>query len=287
MANISVPQSLDSTVELNDGFKMPMFGLGVYKMEDDAECAECVNVALSNGYKMIDTAEMYKNEEGVGRGLKKSGLKREDYFVVTKLMTFGHQPATNAFKQSLKKLGLEFVDLYLIHTPRSSKAKILDSYRAMIELQKKGLIRSIGVSNFGVKHLEILKEEGLPTPAVNQIELHPFQHHKDIVEYCRANNIAVMGYSPLGKGKRLDDPDLLQIANKYQKTVPELCIRWSVQNGFITIPKSVNHQRIIDNTHCFDWSITDDDMRIILELPQWSCMSNGLRRVDSTVFIWE
>ncbi|XP_076080467.1 glyoxal reductase-like isoform X1 [Mytilus galloprovincialis] len=210
-----------------------------------------------------------RNEADVGRELKKSGLNREDVFIVTKLSENGYDRCKKIFKESLEKLDVPYIDLYLVHSPKSGK--IIETYKAMLELKEQGLIRSVGVSNFGIQHLEGIKSNGLPVPSVNQIELHPWQQKPDIVKYCRDNNIAVMGYAPLVKGQRFDDETLCEISKRNNKSPAQILIRWSLQHGFITIPKSVHSSRIEENMLVFDWSLNDKDMAILDNSPDKSC----------------
>ncbi|XP_052103383.1 uncharacterized oxidoreductase YtbE-like [Mytilus californianus] len=271
---VSIATDITSRLTLNDGVCMPMFGLGMYEASSGSGgvAEKAVEYALSKGYQLIDTAEFYGNEADVGMGIKKSGSNREDIFVVTKLWDNGFSRCKKIFNQSLKMLDLQYVDLYLIHSP--SSGQVVETYKAMLELKQKGLVRSVGVSNFGVQHLEGLESAGLPTPSVNQIELHPWQQKPEIVKYCREKGITVMGYSPLVKGKRFDDPTLVKIANKYKKSPAQILIRWSIQHGFITIPKSGKLNRIDDNMEVFDWAIADDDMTVLNSFPDNSCTWN-------------
>ncbi|KAK3083220.1 hypothetical protein FSP39_017137 [Pinctada imbricata] len=255
--------SLASKIVLNDGVEMPMFGLGLYmSASGQGKAAEkAVIHAVQNNYRLLDTAQFYGNEADVGRAVKKSGVDRKDLFIVTKVWENGEARCKEVFNESMKKLDLGYIDLYLIHSP--SAGKNVETYKTLLDFKSKGLIRSVGVSNYGVQHLEGLKDAGLLTPSVNQIELHPWQQKKHIVKYCRENGIAVMGYSPMAKGQKLKDPTLGKIAQKYNKTPAQVMIRWSVQMGFITIPKSVNLDRIIENADVFDWSIDEEDMTIL------------------------
>ncbi|XP_060067003.1 glyoxal reductase-like [Ylistrum balloti] len=270
----SIAKDLTSRVKLNDGVTMPLFGLGMYLSGSGqgGQAEHAVIHAVSTGYKLLDTAEFYGNEADVGRGIKNGGVKREDLFVVTKLWENGYDRCKKIFNKSLKMLDIGYVDLYLIHSP--STGKCVETYKAMLELKQEGLVRSVGVSNFGVHHLERLREAGLPTPSVNQIELHPWQQKKDIVEYCRQNGITVMGYSPLTKGQKLSDKSVLEIAKRHNKSPAQILIRWSVEHGFITIPKSSDPGRIEQNTDVFSWSLDQDALKILNGMPDWSCSWN-------------
>lgn len=263
-----IPKDLSSKLRLADGNEMPFYGLGVFQASK-SDTVDAVVHALKNGYRLIDTAQYYENEEGVGEAIKKSGIPRSEIFVTTKLLQHGYDICKTSFMESLKKLQLEYVDLFLIHNPQGGKN--LESYDAMVELQKQGLIKSIGVSNFNVIHLEEFRKAGKPTPAVNQIELHPYLRQTEIVKYCLEHNIAVMGFTPLTRGKKLDDPPLVEIAKKYNKTTAEILLRWSVQKGYITIPKSINPERIVANSKVFDFWISEEDMQKMETFPEERC----------------
>ncbi|CAB4006891.1 Prostaglandin F synthase [Paramuricea clavata] len=259
---------------LNDGNFIPVLGLGVYQCsKDDVEgTSRSVSIALKQGYPMIDTAEMYKNEEEVGQGIKKSNLRREHVYFVTKLWEQnGYEYCLKAFDASLKRLDMDYVDLYLMHTPIGDH--LLETYDAFLALKEKGLAKSIGVSNFNIAMLEGLRKAGKPTPAVNQIEIHPYMRRDELVQYCRDHGIHVTAFSPLTKGKRLKEPDMVTMAASYKKTVAQLFIRWCIQSGFSTIPKSSNEKRIIENSQVFDWSISDEDMKILNSKPQATCIN--------------
>lgn len=263
-------EGIQAKITLNDGYKMPLFGLGVYKAIGD-DCRKAVKFALQNGYRMIDTAAFYGNEADVGQAIKESGVKREDIFVVTKLHNddHGYDKCLKAFNTSLKKLDTGYIDLYLIHSP--TPGGNVDSYKAMLKLKEEGVLRSAGVSNFGVNHLKEMEKAGLPTPAVNQIELNPYWRLDDIVKYCLEKGIAPMGYCPLFRGKKNDDPVLIEMASRYNKTVPQVLIRWSIQKNYITIPKSSKQERILQNADIFDFTISDEDMKTLDEVPTDQC----------------
>jgi diketogulonate reductase-like aldo/keto reductase len=273
--------TLASRIKLNDGRLMPIFGLGLYQAASSSKTIQIIQDAIRLGYPLIDTAEIYRNESQVGEALKKN-VDREKIFISTKLFRTndGQQGLRNSFNNSLKQLGTNYVDLYLIHAPQGGH--VLEVYQEMIQLQKEGKIHSLGVSNFGVQHLQWLKQAGF-VPAVNQIELHPWWPNEDIVNYCRANNIAIMGYSPLGKGRFLDDPYVKKLSERYGKTPAQILIRWSVQNGFITIPKTTSGiERLKENMDVFDFVISDEDMKGLADYgkknPQntgWDPTTNG------------
>lgn len=281
MASIVVPTDIGSTITLNDGVVMPLFGLGCYLSEPGPTTEDAVTFAIQHQYRMIDTAQFYKNEADVGKGVKKSGVKREDVFIVTKVFNdcHGYELTTKTVSESLSKLETSYIDLYLIHSPGGGKN--IETYQALLDLKAKGLIRSVGVSNYGVHHIEALRKAGLPLPSVNQIELHPFKRNRDIVEYCQKEGIAVMGYSPLAQAKKHEDPDLIRIAKRLNKTVAQVMIRWGVQSGFITIPKSTKPERIIENAKVFDFALTDEDLAVLNSKPEASVAW------DPTVWPWE
>ncbi|CAF1317289.1 unnamed protein product [Adineta steineri] len=273
--------TLKSRITLNDGHSMPIFGLGLYQAESSSKTIQIITDAIKLGYPMIDTAEIYKNESQFGEAVKK-GIKREEIFLTTKLFTTegGCEGCQKSFKNSLEQLATDYVDLYLLHAPQGGH--VIEVYKEIVKLQKEGKIRSIGVSNFGVEHLEWLKQAGF-VPAVNQIELHPWWQNEDIVNYCRTNNIAIEGYSPLGKSRFLDDPYLIKVSQKYNKTPAQILIRWSLQNGFITIPKTTSGiERLKENMDVFDFKLSDEDMKDIADYgkknPQntgWEPTKNG------------
>lgn len=252
--------TLASRVKLNDARLMPIFGLGLYQAASSLKTTQIIQEAIRLGYPLIDTAELYRNESQVGEAMNKN-IDREQMFISTKILRTndGREGLHRSFNQSLQQLGTNYIDLYLIHAPQGGH--VLDVYEEMIRLQKEGKIRSVGVSNFGVQHLQWLKQAGF-VPAVNQIELHPWWPNEDIVEYCRKNNIALMGYSPLGKGRFLGDPYLLELSKHYGKTPAQILIRWSIQNGFITIPKTTSGiERLKENMNVFDFQLSDEDMQ--------------------------
>eukprot|EP00914_Ancora_sagittata_P018134 GHVO01035775.1.p1 GENE.GHVO01035775.1~~GHVO01035775.1.p1 ORF type:complete len:285 (-),score=42.06 GHVO01035775.1:10-864(-) len=267
-----VAEGFQSTSALGDGVLMPLFGFGCYLLKKE-ETTDAVLHALKTGHRLVDTAEMYENEEEVGEAVKKSGIPREQIFIATKVWkkSFGRDTCIRSVQESLKKLSVHYVDLVLMHCP-CTEGKNVETYQALMECKEKGLIRSVGVSNFGVAHLEGLKSAGCPTPSVNQIELNVFYRQKSIVDYCTENNIAVMGYSPLTRAiKGFDNETLKAMATKHKKSVPQVMIRWSVQKGFSTIPKSAKLQRIEENANVFDFSLDDEEMTAIEGLPESPC----------------
>jgi methylglyoxal/glyoxal reductase len=258
-----MPTSLKDTVTLHNGVKMPWMGLGVFKVTDGEEVIESVKAAIRNGYISIDTASFYKNEEGVGQAIRESGVPREDLFITTKLWNSdqGYESTLKAFETSLDKLGLDYLDLYLIHWPGKDKYK--ETWKAFEELYKQGRVRAIGVCNFQVHHLEDLIASAEIKPMVNQVEFHPHLTQKELLAYCKSEGIQLEAWSPLKQGKLLNHPVLEDIAQKYNKSVAQVILRWDLQHGVVTIPKSVKEQRIIDNANVFDFELSAEDMEKI------------------------
>ncbi|OLE85181.1 MAG: glyoxal reductase, partial [Crenarchaeota archaeon 13_1_20CM_2_51_8] len=253
MANLNI----QSTVKLNNDVRMPILGLGVYQSPPGRVTRNAVNFALRIGYRHVDTARIYGNEADVGEAVRESGVPREDLFVTTKLWNSdqGYDSTLRAFEGSLKRLGLDYLDLYLVHFPVPDVRK--ESWRAMEALLKKGRCRAIGVSNFTIRHLEELIEESHVIPFVNQIEFHPFLYQKELLKYCQRKGIQVEAYSPLARGERLKHPRIISLATKYSKTPAQLMIRWGIQRGLVVIPKSTREERIRENSQVFDFDISD------------------------------
>ncbi|MBS4196270.1 aldo/keto reductase [Lederbergia citri] len=241
---------------------MPWLGLGVFQVEDGDEVINSVQYALEAGYRSIDTAAGYRNETGVGTAIKQSGITREELFITTKLANSdqGYESTLRAFEESRQKLGLEYIDLYLIHWP--GKTKFVETWKAFEKLQKDGYIRAIGVSNFNIHHLETLKQNSDVIPAVNQVEFHPLLNQQELRQYCKNAGIQLEAWTPIMKGN-LDLPQLTELAEKHGKTPAQIVLRWDLQNGVVTIPKSVHKERIQENANIFDFTLSDEDMKVI------------------------
>lgn len=260
-----MPKNLQDTTTLHNGVKMPWFGLGVFKVKEGSEVVEAVKAAIKNGYISIDTAAIYQNEEGVGQGIKESGVPRDSLFVTSKVWNSdqGYESTLNAFETSLQKLGMDYLDLYLIHWPGKDSAKYKDTWRALEKLYKDGRVRAIGVSNFHVHHLEDLIADSEIKPMVNQVEYHPHLAQLELREYCKKQGIQLEAWSPLKQGQLLSEPTIMAIAEKYQKSPAQIILRWDLQNEVVTIPKSIKEHRIIENADIFDFELSTDDMEKI------------------------
>jgi 2,5-diketo-D-gluconate reductase A len=254
-------------IRLNDGTVIPQLGLGVFQVPNE-QVAEVVRYGFEAGYRSIDTAAGYRNEEGVGEAIASSGLPREEIFVTTKLANsdHGYDAALKAFEQSLNKLKLDYVDLYLIHWPLPGQDKYVDTWRAFEKLQEDGLARSIGVSNFLIPHLERLFDETDVLPSVNQIEIHPALQQQELRHFCLDHDIVPEAYSPLAQGEVLREPAIQELAGKHRKTPAQVILRWHIQEGNIVIPKSVTPARIKENIEIFDFELTKEDMRVFERL---------------------
>lgn len=254
-------------VTLNNGVKMPLLGFGVYQMTDDSECEASVLEALNTGYRLIDTAAAYENEAAVGRAIAASGIPRDDIFVTTKLWVQdeGYEPTKAAFHRSLKRLQLEYLDLYLIHQPYGD---VHGSWRAMEDLQDSGLIRAIGVSNFQEDRIMDLIAFNRIAPAVNQVETHPFHQQRNLQKFLTENHVQIESWGPFAEGRNnlFSNPILQDIASRYDRSVAQVVLRWLIQRQVVTIPKSVNPERIRQNFAIFDFQLTDQDMNLIASL---------------------
>lgn len=253
--------TIESTIVLNNGVKMPPLGLGVFQVPVGATTADICSRALSIGYRHIDTAKIYGNERAVGNAVRAAGCPRSEIFVTTKLWNtdHGYRETLAAAQESLRALGLDHIDLYLVHWPVEGKR--LDTWKAMEKLLSDGLTRAIGVSNYMVHHLEELLEHCDVPPAVNQIELHPYNYgsRRNVVDLCERNGILTEAYSPLTRGRKLTDPRLAQLAGSYSKTPAQVLIRWGLEHGFSVIPKSSRIEGVEQNADVFDFSLSDAD----------------------------
>lgn len=251
------------TVALNNGVKMPYLGLGVYQCDNEREVVNAIHYALEAGYRHIDTASFYGNEEGVGRAIRSAAIAREEIFVVTKVWNSdqGYDPTIRAFEASLKRLNLDYLDLYFVHW--NVKDKSIDTWRALEMLYRKGLIRAIGVCNFLQPHLERLLAETEIVPAVNQMEFHPRLVQQELIDFCKSKTIQYEAWSPLMRKGIFEIEELHLLSEKYQKTVPQIVLRWDLQKGVVTIPKSSNQERISSNANIFDFEITAEDMTLM------------------------
>ena len=257
---------ISSSVKLNNGVEMPWLGLGVFRSEDGPEVENAVKTALEHGYRSIDTASMYHNEKGVGNAIRESSVSREEIFLTTKVWNSeqGYNSTMAAFETSLEKLQTSYLDLFLIHWPKGKKS--IETWKAMEELNKKGKIRAIGISNFLVHHIEDFLQECEIPPAVNQVEFHPELVQQDLLDYCHAKGIQPEAWSPIMKGRVNDIPEINEIAAKYSKTPVQVVLRWDIQKGVVTIPKSVHPGRIVSNADIFDFELSPEDMEKINQL---------------------
>lgn len=261
-------------IKLNNGILMPGIGFGTWKIKDYNQVIDVVKKAIEVGYRHIDTASVYGNEEAIGIALKESCIPREDIFVTTKLWNSvrGYNETICAFNESLKKLQLEYIDLYLIHWPSPLEfrdcyqEKNIETYQALEKLYSQGKIKAIGVSNFLKHHIEELKNFVSIPIAVNQIEFHPYYYDQETIEYCKQNDIIIEAYSPLGRGEILKDNTIADIAKKYNKSPAQICIRYAIGNQIVPLPKTISKQRMIENLNVFDFNLMKEDIDEIRNL---------------------
>jgi diketogulonate reductase-like aldo/keto reductase len=269
--------TLESRAKLNNGVEIPRFGLGVYQSPPGEITLRAVKYALNIGYRHIDTAQVYGNEADVGRAVQESGLKREEVFITTKVWNSyqGYDSTLGACESSLRRLGLSYVDLYLIHWPVQGGISH-ETWKAMIKLGRQGKARAIGVSNYSISQLkEVLQNSDVVVPAVDQVEFHPFLYQEELLRFCENNRIQLEAYSPLTRGKRLNHPNVIEVAKKYDKTPAQVLIRWSLQHDIIVIPKSIHEDRIRENSQVFDFQLEAEDMKLF----------DSLNKNSHTVFL--
>ena len=260
--------TLESRTKLNNGIEIPRLGLGVYQSSAGQTTVRAVRYALKIGYRHIDTAHIYGNESDVGRAIQESGIRREEIFITTKVWNSyqGYDSTLRACEQSLRRLGLSYVDLYLIHWPVEGLGD--ETWRAMIKLLHQGKASAIGVSNYSILQINELLQNSDVIPAVNQVEFHPFLYQEDLLRFCKNNKIQLEAYSPLTRAKRLNDPNIVGLAKKYGKTPAQILICWSLQHDLVVIPKSIHENRILENSQVFDFQLEPKDMKLLDSLDE-------------------
>jgi len=274
--------NLSSTVRLASGRTMPLLGFGVFQSID---AKASVLEALKAGYRHVDSAQFYKNEAEVAEAIRASGVPREEVFVTTKCMsrTHGYESTLKGVNESLKKMKFDYIDLFLIHDPLSGTDRRLATYKALLESKAAGKIKSVGVSNYNVHHIEEIKKAGYEMPSVNQIELHPYLQQKEIVKYCNENNIIVQAYCPIQaivRGK-MDNPTINALVTKYNRDSAQILLRWSLQKGYVPLPKSDTPSRIHSNTKLYDFELTEDDIQKIDALDRGKAGAISWNPVDN------
>jgi methylglyoxal/glyoxal reductase len=258
--------TLDSRAVLNNGVEIPRLGLGVYQSPPGMATERAVRYALTIGYRLIDTAQLYSNEEDVGRALRKSGVSRDDVFITTKVWNSdqGYESTIKAFNKSLKRLDLSYLDLYLIHWPVSGMSE--ETWKAMVRSLREQKTRAIGVSNYDIDDLAQLMQSSDVLPAVDQVEFHPFLYQEKLLSFCEKNSIQMEAYSPLTRGTQINHPTIVAVANKYRKTPAQVLIRWSLDHGLVVIPKSIHEERILENSKVFDFELEPEDIKLLNSL---------------------
>lgn len=269
---------LNDTFKMHNGVEIPCVGFGTWQTPNGEVACSSVKEAIKVGYRHIDTAAMYQNEESVGKAIKESGIPRNEFFVTSKLQTtmHGYEDTLKAFDETMKKLDMEYLDLYLIHWPNPIKYREnweetnAGTWKAFEELYEAGRVRAIGISNFNIHHIEALMKNAKIKPMVNQIYLCPGITQPELVDYCNEKGIILEAYSPLGTGTILKSPEMKSLAEKYNKTVAQVALRWSLQKGFLPLPKSVTPERIKQNTELFDFELSKEDVELISKLEGYS-----------------
>ncbi|UTH13260.1 aldo/keto reductase [Macrococcus equipercicus] len=263
---------METTVTFHNGNTMPQVGLGVFRVQEGQEAVDAVKHAIISGYRSIDTAMIYKNEQSVGEGirlgLEAAGIDRSELFVTSKIWLddFGFDTAIQAYEASLERLGLDYLDLYLIHWPGTDTAKFIDTWKALEQLYNEGKVRNIGVSNFSVEHMEALLAQAAVKPAINQVEFHPYFDQKQLRDYLAGKQIVMESWSPLMNGEILTNEVISNIAEKHGKTPAQVVIRWNIENDVVVIPKSVTPARIEENLNVFDFQLSQEDLYEIEQL---------------------
>jgi len=264
--------SISDTVTLNNGVKMPRFGLGVWRAKELSELIPAVKAAVKAGYRSIDTAAQYGNEEGVGTAVRECGVDRSQLFITTKILNDdqyqGRDAILRGFEASLQRLGLDYVDLYLMHWPVNKDKIYLEAWRTLLEIYRSGRARAVGVCNCHIHHLEDMIGDTGVVPMVDQVQCHPLLTQKPLLSFCQSRGIAMESYSPLMRGRLDEAPELAKLAEKYHKTEAQIILRWDLQCGLVTIPKSVHESRILENADIFDFELSRQDLRLIDRLNQ-------------------
>jgi len=274
--------NVTTSVRLTTGYSLPTVGFGVYKLEPE-KCTESVKNALKAGYRHVDCAQYYENEVEVGQGVRDSGVPREQVFITSKVMPedYGYEQTLKTVEKSIENLGFDYYDLFLVHSAHGGRDERLAKYKALLEAKKRGLVRTVGVSNYSEKHIAEIEEEGLEKPAVNQIELHPWCQQRSIVSYCQSNGIIVQAYTPLVKGsdapngKGVKNAVVLKVSEKHGRTPAQVLVRWSLQKGLVPLPKATSPHRIEENLKVFDFSLDAEDMEAIDALDQGAAGAVG------------
>ena len=267
-------KSLTDCYRLSNGVEIPCIGFGTWQTPDGDVCVSSVKAAIEAGYRHIDTAEMYENEDSVGKAIKESGIDRKELFITSKLsnQAHGYEKTMEAFEGTMEKLGLDYLDMFLIHWPNPIAFRDhwqeanAGSWKAFEELYKAGRIRAIGISNFRQHHIEALMETAPIPPMVNQMKLCPGETQEEVVDYCRSKGMLLEAYSPLGIGQIFQVPEMQELADKYGRSIAQICIRWSLQRGYLPLPKSVTPSRIQENARVFDFELEEADVRLIAGL---------------------